>query len=74
MFVMSVLIDYLFSEILFVQVKKDVMVNEAIAKQKADETEAVAMDAQQDLDEALPALEGAIQVSILKCFVKNSDF
>ena len=35
---------------------------EAIAKIKADETEAIANDAQKDLDEALPALESANKV------------
>ena len=37
---------------------------EAIAKTKADETEAIANDAQKDLDEALPALESANKVSV----------
>ena len=35
---------------------------EAIAKTKTDETEAIANDAQKDLDEALPALESANKV------------
>ena len=38
---------------------------EAIAKTKADETEAIANDAQKDLDEALPALESANKVYLL---------
>ena len=38
---------------------------EAIAKTKADETEAIANDAQKDLDEALPALESANKVSFV---------
>jgi len=39
--------------------------DEAVAKEKAEETQAIADDAQRDLDEALPALEAAIKV---KCF------
>lgn len=35
---------------------------EAIAKTKTEETEAIANDAQKDLDEALPALESANKV------------
>ena len=37
--------------------------DEAVAKVKAEETQAIADDAQRDLDEALPALEAAIKVS-----------
>ena len=35
---------------------------EAIAKTKASETEAIANDAQKDLDQALPALDAANKV------------
>ena len=35
--------------------------DEAVAKVKAEETQAIADDAQRDLDEALPALEAAIK-------------
>ncbi|GAB1605440.1 dynein axonemal heavy chain 6 isoform X2 [Argonauta hians] len=42
-------------------VRKVVVEDEAIAKAKADETQAIANDAQRDLDEALPALEDAIK-------------
>lgn len=38
------------------------MEDEAVAKVKAEETQAIADDAQRDLDEALPALEAAIRV------------
>ena len=37
--------------------------DEAVAKVKAEETQAIADDAQRDLDEALPALEMAIKVN-----------
>ncbi|CAL1541921.1 unnamed protein product [Lymnaea stagnalis] len=43
------------------QVRKVVMEDEAVAKVKAEETQAIASDAQRDLDEALPALEAAIK-------------
>lgn len=39
------------------------MEDEAMAKVKAEETSAIAADAQKDLDEALPALEAAVKVS-----------
>jgi dynein heavy chain len=39
------------------------MEDEAVAKVKAEETQAIADDAQRDLEEALPALEAAIKVS-----------
>ena len=39
------------------------MEDEAVAKVKAEETQAIAEDAQRDLDEALPALESAIKVN-----------
>lgn len=38
-----------------------VMEDEAVAKVKAEETQAIADDAQRDLDEALPVLEAAIK-------------
>jgi len=44
------------------QVRKVVKEDEAVAKVKAEETQAIADDAQRDLDEALPALEAAIKV------------
>ena len=43
--------------------RKVVLEDEAVAKVKAEETQAIADDAQRDLDEALPALEMAIKVS-----------
>lgn len=42
-------------------VRKNVQVEEAAAKEKAAETQAIAEDAQQDLAEALPALEAAVK-------------
>ncbi len=39
------------------------MADEAVAREKAKETEAIAEDAQRDLDEALPALEAANKAS-----------
>ncbi|XP_035385934.1 dynein heavy chain 6, axonemal [Electrophorus electricus] len=41
------------------QVRKVVKEDEALAKMKAAETQAIAADAQRDLDEALPALDSA---------------
>ena len=38
------------------------MADEASAREKAKETEAIAEDAQRDLDEALPALDAANKV------------
>lgn len=35
--------------------------DEAVAKVKAEETQAIADDAQRDLDQALPALEAAVK-------------
>ena len=43
--------------------RKVVLEDEAVAKVKAEETQAIADDAQRDLDEALPALEMAIKVN-----------
>lgn len=42
-------------------VRKNVQVEEAAAKEKAAETQAIAEDAQKDLAEALPALEAAVK-------------
>lgn len=39
-----------------------VLKDEAVAKEKAEETQQIANDAQRDLDEALPALEAANKV------------
>lgn len=47
------------------QVRAVVKVDEAAATEKARDTKAIADDAQKDLDEALPALEGANKVSYL---------
>ena len=41
--------------------KKVVVEDEAVAKQKAEDTQAIADDAQKDLDKALPALEAAVK-------------
>lgn len=46
----------------FFQVQKVVAVEEAKAQVKAAETQAIADDAQRDLNEAMPALEAAIKV------------
>lgn len=43
--------------------------DERIAREKAKETEAIAEDAQRDLDEALPALEAANKVCNLASYV-----
>ena len=49
--------------------------DERVAREKATETEAIAEDAQRDLDEALPALEAANKVTssspILFCNALN---
>lgn len=64
------------------QVRKVVLEDEALAKVKAEATQAIADDAQRDLDEALPALEGANQalnsldkadISEIKVFTKPPD-
>ncbi|XP_059179969.1 dynein axonemal heavy chain 6 [Centropristis striata] len=64
------------------EVRKVVAEDEALAKVKAEETQAIADDAQRDLDEALPALEGANQalnsldkadISEIKVFSKPPD-
>ena len=47
---------------LLLQVRKVVLVDEGAAKEKAAETEAIASEAQRDLDEALPALHAANKV------------
>ena len=41
------------------EVRQVVKIDESVARQKAEETQAIAADAQKDLDEALPALEDA---------------
>ena len=64
------------------QVRTVVAEDEALAKVKAEDTQAIADDAQRDLDEALPALEGANQalnsldkadISEIKVFTKPPD-
>ncbi|KAM7393703.1 hypothetical protein PAMP_020556 [Pampus punctatissimus] len=64
------------------EVRKVVKEDEALAKVKAEDTQAIADDAQRDLDEALPALEGANQalssldkadISEIKVFTKPPD-
>ncbi|XP_060941446.1 dynein axonemal heavy chain 6 [Limanda limanda] len=64
------------------QVRKVVTEDEALAKVKAEDTQAIADDAQRDVDEALPALEGATQalnsldkadISEIKVFSKPPD-
>ncbi|XP_005953702.2 dynein axonemal heavy chain 6, partial [Haplochromis burtoni] len=61
------------------EVRKVVKEDEALARVKADETQAIADDAQRDLDQALPALESANQalrsldkadISEIKVFTK----
>ena len=42
-------------------VRKVVLEDEAVAKVKAEETQAISDEAQRDLDEALPALEAAVK-------------
>lgn len=44
------------------EVRKVVVVEEAIANKKAEETKAIADDAQRDLDQAIPALQAANKV------------
>ncbi|XP_029289697.1 LOW QUALITY PROTEIN: dynein heavy chain 6, axonemal [Cottoperca gobio] len=64
------------------EVRKVVTEDEALAKFKAEDTQAIADDAQRDLDEAMPALEGANQalssldkadISEIKVFTKPPD-
>lgn len=45
-------------------VRKVVLEDEAVAKVKAEETKAIADDAQRDLNMALPALENALKGSL----------
>ena len=45
--------------------RKVVSAEEEVAKGKADETQAIAAEAQKDLDEALPALDAANKVYII---------
>ncbi|KAK3733193.1 hypothetical protein QZH41_008554, partial [Actinostola sp. cb2023] len=63
------------------KVRKVVQAEEAVAKDKADETQAIAAEAQRDLDEALPALEAANKENIpesilrkLKKYIDNPKF
>ena len=44
------------------EVRKVVVVEEAIANKKAEETKSIADDAQRDLDQAIPALQAANKV------------
>ena len=46
--------------------RKVVSAEEEVAKGKADETQAIAAEAQKDLDEALPALDAANKVRRVK--------
>uniref|UniRef100_A0A673W197 Dynein axonemal heavy chain 6 n=1 Tax=Salmo trutta TaxID=8032 RepID=A0A673W197_SALTR len=64
------------------KVRKVVKDDEALAKVKAEDTQAIAADAQRDLDEALPALEGAnkaldsldkADISEIRVFTKPPD-
>ncbi|XP_077994098.1 dynein axonemal heavy chain 6-like [Glandiceps talaboti] len=64
------------------KVRKVVMEDEAVARVKAEETQAIADDAQRDLDEALPALEAANKaldsldksdISEIKAFTKPPE-
>ncbi|XP_063150960.1 dynein axonemal heavy chain 6 [Candoia aspera] len=64
------------------QVRRVVQEDEAVAKVKAEETQAIADDAQRDLDEALPALEAAnkaldsldkADISEIRVFTKPPD-
>ncbi|XP_062985188.1 dynein axonemal heavy chain 6 [Elgaria multicarinata webbii] len=64
------------------QVRRVVQEDEAIAKVKAEDTQAIADDAQRDLDEALPALEAAnkaldsldkADISEIRVFTKPPD-
>ena len=44
-----------------------VQAEEAVAKEKASDTQTIAAEAQRDLDEALPALEAAQKVCVCVC-------
>lgn len=64
------------------QVRSVVQEDEAIAKVKAEETQAIADDAQRDLEEALPALDAAnkaldsldkADISEIRVFTKPPD-
>jgi len=64
------------------QVRKVVLEDEAVAKVKAEETQAIADDAQKDLDEALPVLYNANKaldaldksdIAEIKVFAKPPD-
>ncbi|XP_055022499.1 LOW QUALITY PROTEIN: dynein axonemal heavy chain 6-like [Boleophthalmus pectinirostris] len=83
----SIDVDALMKKLVVDQEKADevrsvVKEDEASAKYQASETQAIADDAQRDLDEALPALEGANQalnsldkadISEIKVFTKPPD-
>ena len=55
-------VSFLFFWFSLTQVREVVLADEAVASKKAKETEAIASDAQKDLDEALPALDAANKV------------
>ena len=50
-----------------------VLKDEAVAKEKAEETQQIADDAQRDLDEALPALDAANKVTTMLSLYKLND-
>ena len=50
-----------------------VVKEEAIANKKAEETKAIADDAQRDLDQALPALEASQKVSVQTVGIVKTD-
>jgi dynein heavy chain len=50
------------------------MEDEAVAKVKAEDTKAIAADAQRDLNQALPALENAIKGNFYLFFLKIIKF
>ena len=54
--------------------RKVVSAEEEVAKGKADETQAIAAEAQKDLDEALPALDAANKVSLFTLSVSQGAF
>ena len=53
--------------------RKVVSAEEEVAKAKADETQAIAAEAQKDLDEALPALDAAQKVRQWACVEANTN-
>ena len=56
------------------EVRKVVVKEEAIANKKAEETKAIADDAQKDLDQAIPALQAANKVwyQFITFFIDNT--